>query len=113
MDRAKSLPYFGWAEPYMEHPGARPSANTLSTARCLRAGSGRFSAACGFAPALAPAGRMAFVMTSPIRQASRPSADDAFSAARDHVDRIWQKKISPTNIRRGDGEVSDTVETQT
>lgn len=83
------------------------------TARSLRSGSGLLSAACEFAFSLAPAGSIAFVMSSPVREGITPYADVAFSAVRNNVARIWREKIGPRKIRVGDREVSDTVEAQT
>lgn len=87
--------------------GPRPTAASLSS------DSGLLSAAVEFAFALAPGGRVAFVIASPMRDGLTPRVEVDFAALREEVTRRWRQKIGPRRITVGDREVSDTVEAQT
>jgi hypothetical protein len=66
-----------------------------------------------FAFSLEPGERVAFVISSPMRDEITPRADMAFRIIREEVVQTWRKTIGPRKITVGDREVSDTVEAQT
>jgi hypothetical protein len=83
------------------------------TDRQLRSNSGLLSAACEFPFSLDSEARIAFVVSSPMKDGVTPDADTPFDVMREAVAWKWRNKIGPRRIALGDREVSDTVEAQT